>query len=249
MKRLENKVAVVTGGNSGIGLATAKLFAAEGAKVAITGRNKATIDKAVLEIGHGALGIVSDVSDIKNISDAYETIQAAFGKIDVLAVNAGVFIAAPLSEYTEEMFDQTSGINFKGVFFTVQKSLPYLNDGASVILTGSTVSDKGMATASAYAATKGAVRSLARGFSAELLDRKIRVNVIAPGPIDTEIFGRGNATPEEIEQTKAYLASLTPSKRIGTVDEIAKGFLYLASDDSAYMIGGEVLLDGGLRTI
>jgi NAD(P)-dependent dehydrogenase (short-subunit alcohol dehydrogenase family) len=249
MKKLENKVAVVTGGNSGIGLATAKLFAAQGAKVAITGRNQTTVDSAIAEIGKGALGLVSDVSDIKNIEKGYETVSKALGKIDVLVVNAGVFIAAPLTEYTEDMFDQTSDINFKGAFFSVQRALPYLNDGASIILTSSTVSDKGFATASAYAATKAAVRSLARGFSSELLDRRIRVNVLAPGPIDTPIFGRNGSTQEQIEGTKDYLSNLTPIKRLGTSEEMAEGFLYLASDDSKYMVGGELLLDGGLRTL
>ena len=188
MKKLENKVAVVTGGNSGIGLATAKLFAEEGAKVAITGRNKTTIDEAVFEIGNAAIGVVSDVSNISNIDRSYLTVKDTFGKIDVLVINAGVFIAAPLADFTEEMFDQTSDINFKGVFFSVQKALPYLNDGASIIITASTVAHKGFATTAAYSASKAAVRSLARTLSAELLDRNIRVNVLSPGPIDTPIL-------------------------------------------------------------
>ncbi len=190
MKKLENKVAVVTGGNSGIGLAAAKLFARHGAKVAITGRNETTVDEAVNLIGHESLGLVSDVADVKNIDAAYKKIADAFGKIDVLVVNAGVAIFVPLADFTEEMFDTTSNINFKGAFFSVQRALPYLNDGASVIITSSAVSNKALATASAYAATKAAVTSLARGLSAELLDRKIRVNVLSPGPVETPIFGR-----------------------------------------------------------
>jgi NAD(P)-dependent dehydrogenase (short-subunit alcohol dehydrogenase family) len=249
MKKLENKVAVVIGGNSGIGLATAKLYAGQGAKVAITGRNKATVDSAAFEVGHGAIGIVGDISDLKNIENTYKTIDKHLGKIDVLVVNAGVFIAAPLADYTEEMFDQSSDINFKGVFFSVQRALNYLNDGASVIITGSTVGEKGFATASAYAATKAAVRSLARGFSAELLPRGIRVNVLSPGPIDTPIFGRNGGSKEEIDGTKSHFASLVPIKRLGTSEEMAEGFLYLASEDSKYMVGGELLLDGGMRTI
>jgi NAD(P)-dependent dehydrogenase (short-subunit alcohol dehydrogenase family) len=249
MKKLENKVAVITGGNSGIGLAAAKLFATNGAKVTITGRNKATIDTAVTEIGHSALGLVSDTADIQNIAKAYEKVTETFGKIDVLVVNAGVFVAAPLADYTEEMFDQTSDINFKGAFFSVQKALPYLNDGASIILTTSGVSTKGLATASAYAATKAAVRSLARGFSAELLDRNIRVNVLSPGATDTPIFGRNGQSAEEVDGVKAYMSSLMPAKRLATVEEMAEGYLYLASDDSKYMIGGEVLLDGGFSTL
>lgn len=249
MKKLQNKVAVVTGGNSGIGLATAKLFAENGAKVTITGRNKTTIDSAVYEIGHGAIGVVSDVSDIQNIDATYTTVKDTFGKIDVLVVNAGIFIPAPLADFTEEMFDQTSDINFKGVFFSIQKALPYLNDGASVIITASTVIHKGFATTAAYSATKAAVRSLARTFSTDLLDRNIRVNVLSPGPIDTPIFGRGGGTKEEIDGTKAHFASVTPLKRLGTPEEMAAGFLYLASDDSKYMIGGELLLDGGAASL
>ncbi|MES2519012.1 MAG: SDR family oxidoreductase [Bacteroidota bacterium] len=249
MKKLDNRVAVITGGNSGIGLATAKLFAEHGAKVTITGRNTTTIDSAVAEIGNSSLGIVSDVSDLKNIDATYETVKSTFGKIDVLVVNAGIFIAAPLADYTEEMFDQTSDINFKGVFFSIQRALPYLNDGASVIITASVVAHKGFATTAAYAATKAAVRSLARSFSADLLDRNIRVNVLSPGPIDTPIFGRGGGSEEEVDGTKNHFASLTPVKRLGTSEEMAAGFLYLASDDSKYMLGGELLLDGGVGTL
>jgi len=249
MKKLANKVAVVTGGNSGIGLAAAKLFAAQGAKVAITGRNKETLDAAVIAVGNDAIGLVGDVSDIKAIEKVYVDVQQNFGKIDVLVVNAGILVAAPLADFTEEMFDQTSDINFKGVFFSVQRALPYLNDGASIILTATALTEMGIGVAAAYAASKAAVRSLARSFSQELLDRKIRVNVLSPGPIDTPIFGRAGGTKEEIDGTKAYYASLTPVKRMGTAEEIAEGFLYLASDDSRFMIGGELLLDGGIRTI
>jgi NAD(P)-dependent dehydrogenase (short-subunit alcohol dehydrogenase family) len=245
MKKLENKVAVVTGGNSGIGLATAKLFATQGAKVAITGRNQTTLDSAVAEIGHDAIGLKSDTADLNQISASYQQITETFGKIDVLVVNAGVFIAAPLADFTEEMFDQTSDINFKGAFFSVQKAIPYLNDGASIIITSSGVSNKAMATASAYAATKAAVTSLARGFSAELLDKGIRVNVLSPGPIETPIFGRGGATEEQVDGMKTYMTSIVPAKRLGNVEEIAEGFLYLASDDSKYMVGGDLVLDGG----
>jgi len=249
MKKLQNKVAVVTGGNSGIGLATAKLFAEQGAKVAITGRNKATIDEAVFDIANASIGLVSDVSDIQNIDRTFKTVKDTFGKIDVLVVNAGVFIAAPLADYTEEMFDQTSDVNFKGVFFSIQKALPYLNDGSSIIITASTVAHKGFATTAAYSASKAAVRSLARTLSAELLDRKIRVNVLSPGPIDTPIFSRGGASEEEANGTKNHFASGIPAKRLGTSEEMAAGFLYLASDDSKFMIGGELLLDGGAATL
>ena len=247
MKKLEGKVAVITGGNSGIGLATAVLFAKQGAKVTITGRNKATVDSAVREIGHGSHGLVGDVSDVRNIEKTYAAVKDSFGKIDVLVINAGVFIGAPLADFTEEMFDQSSDINFKGAFFSVQKALPYLNDGASVIFTTSTVSDIALGVGAAYAATKAAVRSLARSFSAGLLDRQIRVNVLAPGPIDTPIFGREGGSQTETDGKKDYFASLTPLKRLGTSEEMAEGFLYLASDDSKYMLGAELLLDGGMR--
>ncbi|WP_295652023.1 SDR family oxidoreductase [uncultured Mucilaginibacter sp.] len=245
MKKLQNKVAVITGGNSGIGLAAAKLFAQNGAKVAITGRNKTTLDTAITIIGHDAIGLAGDVADISKLDGQYKEITGKLGKIDVLVVNAGVFVAAPLADFTEEMFDTTSDINFKGAFFSVQRALPYLNDGASIVITSSGVSNKGLATASAYAATKAAVTSLARGFSAELLDRGIRVNVLSPGPIETPIFGRNGATPEQIDGMKEYMASITPVKRLGNVEEIAEGFLYLASDDSKYMVGGDLVLDGG----
>ena len=249
MKKLANKVAVVTGGNSGIGLATAKLFAEEGASVTITGRNQTTINSAVAEIGNGALGLVSDTANLDSIQSSYEKVTKRFGKIDVLVVNAGVFLAAPLVDYTEELFDQTSDINFKGAFFSVQRALPYLNDGASIILTSTALNEKGLGIAAAYSASKAAVRSLARSFSAELLDRNIRVNVLSPGPVDTPIFARGGGSKEEVDGTKGYFASINPSKRLGTVQEIAEGFLYLASDASKYVIGTELLIDGGVKSL
>lgn len=245
--KLENKVAVVTGGNSGIGLATAKLFATEGAKVAVTGRNAATIDSAVAAIGNNAIGIASDVSVIANIDEQFAQIHRQLGKIDVLAINAGIFLGAPVEDFTEEMFDKTSDINFKGVFFTLQRALPYLNNGASVVLTSTALNEKGMGIAAAYAASKAAVRSLARSFSQALLDRKIRVNVLSPGAIDTPIFGRTGGTQKEVDDTKTFFSEHNPSKRLGTVDEIAKGFLYLASDDSSFMVGAELVLDGGVK--
>jgi NAD(P)-dependent dehydrogenase (short-subunit alcohol dehydrogenase family) len=247
MKKLENKVAVVTGGNSGIGLATAILFAQQGAKVAITGRDQKTLDNAINEIGHNAIGISSDVSEIANIGAAYQKAAETFGKIDVLVVNAGIYIPGALADYTEEQFDKTSDINFKGVFFSIQKALPYLNDGASVIVTSSSLGTMGIAGVSAYSATKAAVISLAKSFSSELADRAIRVNILSPGPVETPIMTRDGATPEQFEQAKNYLSAKTVAGRLGTSDEIAEGFLYLASDDSKYMIGGELLLDGGMR--
>src|ERR1700744_651152 len=215
MKKLENKVAVVIGGNSGIGLATAELFAKEGAKVAITGRNKKTLDEAVASIGHQALGIVSDVAAVKNIESQYASIGKQLGKIDVLVVNAGVYISGKSGDFTEEQFDQLSDINFKGGFFSVAKALPYLNDGASVILTSSTLADMGVAGTAAYSATKGAVNTLAKAFSSELAARGIRVNVVSPGPIDTPIMTRGGGTREQYENAKTAMAGKTVAGRMG----------------------------------
>ena len=247
--KLNSKVAVVIGGNSGIGLATAKLFSAEGAKVAISGRNPLTIQSALAEIGNAGFGLVSDISNLNDISELYLQVNKRFGKIDVLVVNAGVYITAPLADYSEAWFDQTSDINFKGAFFSVQKALPFLNDGASVILTGSTVAGKARVNGAAFAATKAAIRSLARSFSSALLDRNIRVNVVSPGPTDTPVFERNGATKEQVQGVKNYLKGITPAGRLADTSEIAEAFLYMASDDSKYIVGTELLIDGGFRTL
>ena len=250
MKKLENKIAVVTGGNSGIGLAVAKLFASQGAKVVITGRDPVSIRSAVTAIGHGSAGLVSDSSNVDCLTQTFEDITGKFeGKIDVLVVNAGVYITAPLASYTEEMFDQTSDVNFKGAFFSVQRALPYLKDGASIILTSSTVAETAKINGAAFAATKAALRSLARSFSAELLPRNIRVNVVSPGPTDTPVFGRTGATEIQVENAKKALIEHTPLKRLASAAEIAESYLYLASDDSRYMLGSELVIDGGFRTL
>lgn len=244
--KLNNKVAVITGGNSGMGLATAKLFAKEGAKIAITGRNQTTLDQAAKEIGNITLAIKADVSDLKTIDAAYEQINSKLGKIDVLVINAGIFKGAPLADFTEELFDEITNVNYKGAFFSIQKALPFLNDGASIVITSSVVNVTGMATASAYAGSKAAVRSLARSFSADLIDRKIRVNILSPGPIETPIFDRNGMSQEQVDGFKDYMASGVPLKRLGTEEEMANGFLFLASNDSSYMLGGEIVLDGGM---
>ena len=249
MQKLQNKVAVITGGSSGIGLSIAKLFAQQGAKVAITGRNKSTLDKAVAEIGFSALAIQGDVSKLDDLTRIYQTVKEKFGYIDILVANAGVYVLSPLAGFTEEMFDKVSDINFKGVFFTVQKALPVLNDGASVILVSSTVNGKGIPNHAAYSATKAAVRSLARSFSAELLNRKIRVNTLTPGPIDTPVFSSVTSSADEAKAMAEAMGNFTPAKRLGTPDEIAAAALYLASDESAFMLGAELLLDGGLRDL
>lgn len=248
-QQLNNRVAVVTGGSSGIGLAIAKRFAQEGAKVAITGRNQQSLDKAVAEIGQHALGIQGDVSNLEDLTRIYQTVADRFGHIDTLIVNAAVYVVGPLADFTEEQFDQVSDINFKGAFFSVQKAVPVLKDGASVVLVSSTVNGKGVPNHAAYSATKAAVRSLARSFSAELLSRQIRVNVLTPGPVDTPVFATVAGSPEEAAAMKEAMGNFTPLKRVGTPEELAAAALYLASDDSRYMLGAELLVDGGLREL
>jgi NAD(P)-dependent dehydrogenase (short-subunit alcohol dehydrogenase family) len=248
-QKLNNKVAVVTGGTSGIGLAIAKRFAQEGAKVAVTGRNQQAIDKAIAEIGSNGLGIQGDVSSLTDLTRIYQTVEDHFGKVDTLVVNAGVYILAPLADFTEEQFDQVSDINFKGAFFSVQKALPVLKDGASVVLVSSTVNGKGVPNHAAYSATKAAVRSLARSFSAELLDRKIRVNALTPGPVDTPVFATVTGSAEGAAAMKEAMGNFTPVKRVAQAEELAAAALYLASDDSSFMLGAELLLDGGVREL
>lgn len=244
--KLNNKVAVITGGSAGIGLAMAKLFAAQGAKVVITGRNLDSLTNAAKEIGSGAIAIQCDSADLAALERMYKEVQEKLGKIDILVANAAVYVLAPLADFTEEMFDKQSNINFKGTFFTVQKALNHLNDGASVILLSSIANAKGIPNHASYSATKAAIRSLGRSFSAELTGRKIRVNVLTPGPIDTDVFNQVTSSKEEAEAFKAGMAEFTPIKRMGKTGEIAAGALYLASDDSAYMLGTELVIDGGV---
>jgi len=247
--KLTGKIAVITGGSSGIGLGIAKRFVTEGASVAITGRSQATIDQALKQLGSKAIGIRGDVAKLDDLARIYTTVQQQLGKIDTLVVNAGVYVLGPLSAFTEEQFDKVSDINFKGAFFSVQKALPVLKDGASVILISSTINEKGVPNHAAYAATKAAVRSLARSFSAELLDRKIRVNTLSPGPIDTPVFDTVAASAEDAKAMLEAMGNFTPLKRVGTPDEIAGAAVYMAADESAFMLGAEILLDGGLRDL
>lgn len=248
-QKLKDKVAVITGGSSGIGLGIAKRFAEEGAKVAITGRNQETINEALVAIGPNGLGIQGDVSNLNDLTRIYQTVEENFGKVDILIANAGVYVLGPLADFTEEQFDKVSDINFKGAFFSVQKALPMLKDGASVVLVSSAVNGKGIPNHAAYSATKAAVRSLARSFSADLLERKIRVNALTPGPVDTPVFNTITIDPEEAKAMKESFSNFTPVKRIGSAEELAAAALYLASDDSAFMLGAELLLDGGLRDL
>ncbi|OQP39795.1 short-chain dehydrogenase [Niastella yeongjuensis] len=247
--KLKGKVAVVTGGSSGIGLSIAKRFAEEGARVAITGRNQATIDKAIKEIGPNGLGIQGDVSRLDDLVGVYKIVGEELGKVDALIVNAGVYILGPLAEFTEEQFDKVSDINFKGAFFSVQKALPVLKDGASVVLLSSTANGKGFPNHAAYSATKAAIRSLARSFSVELLDRKIRVNTLSPGPVDTPVFSTLTNNEGEAKAMMEAMGNFTPLKRVASSEEIAAAALYLVSEETAFMLGAELLLDGGLREL
>lgn len=248
-KKLNNKVALITGGSAGIGLAIAKSFAAEGAKVIITGRRESVLNDAVTAIGNGALGIQADSSSLSDLDRLYKTIGEKVGKIDILVANAAVYVLAPLSAFTEEMFDKQSNINFKGTFFTVQKSLNHLNDGASVILLSSIANEIGVPNHASYSATKAAIRSLGRSFAAELVDRGIRVNVLTPGPIDTTVFEQVASSQADIDMMKSAMAAMTAVKRIGKPEEIAAGALFLASDDASFMIGAELTIDGGIKSL
>jgi NAD(P)-dependent dehydrogenase (short-subunit alcohol dehydrogenase family) len=249
--KLQNKVAVITGGNSGIGLATALEFKANGAKVVIFGRSRQTLDQAAARLGADALSIQGDVRNLGHLQGLFEQTAQRFGKIDVLVANAGIAKFAPVDVLSEDLFDELSGILFKGVFFTVQKALPHLRDGASIILVGSGDSDKlGRVGTSIYTAAKAAVRSLARSLSAELLSRRIRVNVLGPGMTETPIItregGLPGVTPDELAAT---ITKTIPLRRRGTPEEMAKAMLFLASDDSSYCLGSELLADGGLTQL
>jgi NAD(P)-dependent dehydrogenase (short-subunit alcohol dehydrogenase family) len=249
MKRLEGKVAVITGGNSGIGLATAKRFLDEGAKVAISGRNQKTLDEAVRSLGDRVLAVKADTAKFDEIEKFLSAATKKFGKIDVLFVNAGVAKFAPLPDTGEALFDEQFDINVKGAYFTVQKALPHLNDGASIIFNTSVAGSKGSLTTSAYSATKAALRSLARTAAAELVDRKIRVNAVAPGPIVTPIFGRTGLPEQVIEDWGKDLQAKVPMKRFGQPEEVAGVVAFLASSDASYITGVEINVDGGLGQI
>jgi NAD(P)-dependent dehydrogenase (short-subunit alcohol dehydrogenase family) len=246
-KKLEGKVAIITGGSSGIGLATAKLFCKEGAKVVITGRNQEQLDSAASELG--VTGIRSDVSNLDDINNLYNEVKAKFGNIDILFLNAGIASFIPLENANEEHFDSIMNINVKGLYFGVQKALPFLNEKASIILTSSVVNKMGMAGASVYSASKAAVRSLARTMSAELIEKGIRVNVISPGPVETPIFSKVGMSEEQMAGMKEQISQQNPMKRFGKPEEIATAALFLASEDSSYMLGAEINIDGGFTQL
>jgi NAD(P)-dependent dehydrogenase (short-subunit alcohol dehydrogenase family) len=245
MKRLEGKVAVVTGGNSGIGLATAKRLQDEGARVAISGRSQKTLDEAVKSIGNGVLAVQADVSKLADLDKLFSAVSQKLGKIDVLFVNAGVAKFVPLDAVTEEHYDEQFDINTKGAYFTIQKALPVLNDGASIILNTSVVSHQGVANGTVYAATKAAMRSLTRSIAAELVGRNIRVNAVAPGPIETPIFERTGLPKEALDEFAKNVLASVPMKRFGKSEEVAGAVAFLASSDASYITGVEIGVDGG----
>jgi len=247
--KLEGKVALITGGNSGIGLATAKQFVNEGAYVFITGRREAELAAAKKQIGKNVTAIQGDVSNLHDLDRLFAQIRKEKGKIDVVFANAGVARYAPLGAITEGFFDSIFDINVKGVLFTVQKSLSLLRDGGSIILNASIVATKGLSSNSVYSATKAAVRSFARTWTTDLKDRRIRVNAISPGPIDTPGLSELLASSETGEQRKKMISTTVPLGRLGRPEEIAKAVVFLASDDASYVTGIELFVDGGRAQI
>ena len=249
MGRLEGKIALVTGGNSGIGLATAKQFVNEGAYVFITGRREPELARAVKEIGRNVTAVQGDVSDLGDLDRLFARVKREKGKLDVVFANAGVAKYAALGTITEEFYDSIFDINVKGVLFTVQKALPLLSDGASIILNASVVGSKGFASNSVYSATKAAVRSLARTLTTDLKDRRIRVNAVSPGATDTPGLNELLGSSETGQQRLKMISSTVPLGRLGTPDEIAKAVVFLASDDSSYIAGIELFVDGGFAQV
>jgi len=243
---LKNKVAVVTGGNSGIGFATAQEFKNQGARVVIIGRNPDAVAKAAKQIGDGTLGLTADVTRVADLERAFKTIGENIGRIDILFANAGIAKFIPFAEVTEEFFRDTMATNINGVYFAIQKALPLLNDGASVIVTSSTVAHFGMPGSSVYSMTKAALNNLVKTLALELAPRQIRVNVVSPGPIATPIFDKMGLQKEAMDEVAAGILSQVPLGRFGEPSEVAKAVLYLASPESSFVTGTELLIDGGL---
>lgn len=245
MSKLANKVALVTGGNSGMGLATAQLFKKEGAQVIITARSAETFKQAQAEFGKDFDVVQTDVANLADLDRLYSHIKSKYGKLDVLFANAGIAQFAPAIETTPELFDNTFNTNVRGLFYTVTKALPLLARGSSVILNASTVTYKGMPGAAAYSATKAAVRSFARTFSAEIPVTQTRFNVISPGPIETPIFAKAGMS----EDQKHGMAQTYPAKRMGKPEEIASVALFLATNESSFIVGADILVDGGYSNV
>ena len=258
MERLNNKTAVITGGTTGIGFATAKQFIEEGARVIITGRNEARLQDAVDKLGQNAVseampeGLIAFKADVRSLNDLdtlVNKVKEEFGSLDILFANAGIGYFSPLEQIDEDFYDNQFDINVKGVFFTVQKLARLLNDGASVILNASAVNAKGVATGSIYFATKAAVRSFARSLAAELGSRHVRVNAISPGIVRTEFQGKMDLPPEAIEGFIDMVKQAAPLQREGEVNEIAKAAVFLASDESSYMTAADLVVDGGYMNV
>jgi NAD(P)-dependent dehydrogenase (short-subunit alcohol dehydrogenase family) len=246
MKKIEGKIAVITGGSSGIGLATAQRFVDEGAYVFITGRRGSELDDAIKQIGNNVESVQGDVSNLSDLDRLYDIVKQRKDHIDVLFANAGLGESRPLDQITEDHFDNTFDVNVKGTLFTVQKALPLMPAGASIVINASIASVKGIPAMSVYSATKAALRSFARSWSADLKDRRIRVNVVSPGMIVTPIFKNGLGMDDnQIEEMKAQYSASAPLGRPGTPDEIAKAVVFLASNDSSYITGTELFVDGG----
>src|SRR5467141_2894443 len=249
MGKLEGKNALITGGNSGIGLATAKRFVTEGAYVFITGRRELELAAAVKEIGRNVTGVQGDVSDLDDLDRLFAQIKRERGKLDIVFANAGVAKYAPFGKVTEELYDSIFNINVKGLLFTVQKALPLLPDGASIILNASIVASKGLPANSVYSATKAAIRSFARTWTTDLKDRRIRVNAVSTGSIDTPGLSNLLASSETGQQRMKMISNAVPLGRLGKPDEIARAVVFLASDDSSYVTGAELFVDGGFAQV
>ncbi|MBR0873789.1 SDR family oxidoreductase [Bradyrhizobium tropiciagri] len=247
--KLSDKIALVTGGTSGIGLEAAKLFREEGANVIIVGQNQARLDAAASQLGKGVTALRADVTKPADIEGVINQVREKFGRIDVLFANAGMGLAAPLEAVTEDQIDTQFGVNFKGVFFTVQKAAPLLSKGGSIVITTSFLNEVGTPGLSILSATKAAVRSLVRTLGAELAQRGIRVNAISPGPVSTPFHGKLGLSAKELDETASAIESQVPLHRFGEPAEIAKAALFLASEDSAFMTGSEVVVDGGISQL
>lgn len=249
MGKLDGKIALITGGSTGIGLATAKLFEEEGAQVIITGRNAASFVAAQKELGGRALAIASDTSNLKDIASLIEVIREKFGRIDILFANAGIARFQPFGEVEESFFDEHFDINVKGLYFTIQAALPLIPKGGSILLTASVVSKKGFSGSSVYAATKAAVRSFGRTLATELAPRGIRVNTLSPGPVATPLFEKMGIPADAIGQMQERMTQGVALKRMGTSEEIARAALFLSSDDASLIVGAELFADGGLAEL
>jgi len=245
MSRLKNKVAVITGGNSGIGFGIVREFKNEGAKGVIVGRNQETLDSSLAQLGDNFIGINADVTNLADLERVFQRTSEKFGKIDVVVANAGGGTIGTVADLGEADYDRTMDLNLKSVYFTVQKALPYMNDGGSIILIGSNAAHRAYPSFTLYGAAKAAVIYFAKGFSSDLLNRKIRVNVITPGTTDTPAFEKF-VPAEQIEGVKKHFADVMPIGRIGQPSDIGKTAVFLASDDSSFLLGAELLVDGGL---